>query len=56
MAAKKIEDLESQRTKCEVYSRVVGYIRPIQNWNPGKLQEFHDRVTFDKVFEENCSC
>jgi ribonucleoside-triphosphate reductase (formate) len=35
-----------QRTKCEVYSRVVGYLRPIDTWNEGKLQEFRDRKTF----------
>lgn len=28
---------------CEVYSRVVGYFRPVQNWNPGKQQEFNER-------------
>lgn len=28
---------------CEVYSRVTGYYRPVQNWNPGKQQEFLDR-------------
>lgn len=37
---------EKKRTKCEVYSRVVGYIRPVQQWNEGKLQEFKDRKTF----------
>ena len=31
---------------CEVYSRVVGYIRPITQWNPGKQSEYEDRVTF----------
>jgi len=30
-------------TKCEVYSRVVGYYRPIQQWNDGKQEEFYDR-------------
>ena len=34
------------RTKCEVYSRVVGYLRPVQQWNEGKQEEFKDRVTF----------
>lgn len=29
--------------KPEVYSRVVGYFRPVQNWNTGKKQEFKDR-------------
>lgn len=31
---------------CEVYSRIVGYLRPIQNWNDGKRREFEDRKTF----------
>lgn len=36
---------------CEVYSRVVGYIRPVNQWNKGKQKEFCDRKTFeiDKV-------
>ncbi len=28
---------------CEIYSRVVGYYRPVQNWNIGKRQEFKER-------------
>ena len=35
------------KTKCEVYSRVVGYIRPVSNWNEGKEAEFKDRITFE---------
>ena len=31
---------------CEVYSRVVGYIRPVNQWNKGKQIEFSDRKTF----------
>ena len=31
---------------CEVYSRVVGYIRPVQQWHVGKKQEFADRKMF----------
>ena len=34
------------RQKCEVYSRVVGYLRPVSQWNPGKQSEFSDRVTY----------
>lgn len=33
--------------KCEVYSRIVGYFRPIANWNVGKKEEFKDRLEFD---------
>ncbi len=32
--------------KCEVYSRIVGYIRPVSQWNKGKQKEFCDRQTF----------
>jgi len=31
---------------CEVYSRVVGYLRPIQNWNKGKQEEFKERKEY----------
>ena len=33
--------------KTEVYSRITGYYRPVQNWNDGKTQEFKDRVVYD---------
>ena len=36
------------KKKCEVYSRVVGYHNPVNNWNVGKKEEFNNRVTFDK--------
>ena len=31
---------------CEVYSRVVGYIRPVQQWHPGKQEEFRERMVY----------
>ncbi len=31
---------------CEVYSRIVGYLRPIRQWNKGKQEEFKDRKEF----------
>ena len=40
-------------SSCEVYSRVVGYIRPVQQWNKGKKKEFADRKEF-KI--EECQC
>ncbi len=33
---------------CEVYSRVVGYLRPVTQWNDGKQAEFCLRKTFDR--------
>ncbi len=35
--------------RTEVYSRVVGYLRPVEQWNPAKQQEFKDRKTYKKV-------
>ena len=32
---------------CEVYSRVVGYLRPVQQWNKGKRVEFAKRLAFE---------
>ncbi|KKR08239.1 MAG: hypothetical protein UT32_C0002G0002 [Parcubacteria group bacterium GW2011_GWC2_39_14] len=42
MSAQKCE-----RQKCEVYSRVVGYLSPVHRWNKGKQSEFQDRKTFN---------
>ncbi len=54
--------------KTEVYSRITGYYRPVQNWNDGKSQEFEHRVEYNpaklgreitKSFEtakEECAC
>tara|TARA_Y100000310_G_C20621838_1_gene783762 strand:+ start:1317 stop:1472 length:156 start_codon:yes stop_codon:yes gene_type:complete len=36
----------TKRTKCEVYSRIVGYLRPVGQWNEGKQAEWADRKTF----------
>jgi ribonucleoside-triphosphate reductase len=45
--------LSGEQWKCptcgkdtEVYSRVVGYLRPVQSWNPGKQEEFKQRKTY----------
>lgn len=48
----KIEELKSELanvkgSECEVYSRVVGYFRPVKQWNNGKQEEYYDRVTFE---------
>jgi anaerobic ribonucleoside-triphosphate reductase len=48
------ESKNQDRVPCEVYSRIVGYLRPVQNWNKGKKQEFAARRTYqvkDKVVE-----
>ena len=33
--------------KTEIYSRITGYYRPVQNWNDGKLQEYSNRTEYD---------
>lgn len=40
------EIVKGERTKCEIYSRIVGYIRPVQQWNKGKQEEFKNRKLF----------
>jgi len=52
MSTQSAEDTKSgvvtrERQQCEVYSRIVGYLRPIQNWNEGKKAEYKDRKEFD---------
>jgi ribonucleoside-triphosphate reductase len=47
--------------KTEVYSRITGYYRPVQNWNDGKSQEYKDRVVYAKLdgkqpLYENTEC
>jgi len=39
--------------KCEVYSRVVGYIRPVSQWNKGKKEEYKERQEF-KMGNQSC--
>lgn len=52
MTIEGLEELQADLKKkglsipCEVYSRVVGYLRPVHDWHPAKQQEFEDRVTF----------
>ena len=45
MEEKKEKKLERQR--CEVFSRVCGYMRPIDSWNDAKKSEYYDRVVFN---------
>ena len=41
------EEIEIKRQKCEIYSRVVGYVRRVDAWNYGKQAEYKDRKLFD---------
>ena len=41
--------MSKERTPCEVFTRVMWYLRPVSNYNIGKKSEFYSR----KYFEEN---
>lgn len=36
-----------ERVKCERFSRIVGYLRPLEQWNDGKKEEWKDRKMFN---------
>ncbi len=42
-----VEEESFQGSRCEVFSRIVGYIRPVSQWNEGKAAEFQDRKNFE---------
>ncbi len=42
---------DSERTRCEVWTRVMGYHRPVSEFNPGKKSEHQERRHF---IEEHC--
>lgn len=47
ISQKEKELLLVKGTPCEIYSRVVGYFRPVKNWNEGKQEEYKDRVVYE---------
>lgn len=54
MSNNKIAELEQELKNFvvhepEVFSRIVGYFRPVQAWNSGKAAEFIERKTFDSA-------
>lgn len=38
-----------KRQKCEVYSRVTGFLRPVKQWNDAKREEFKNRKEFKVI-------
>jgi len=42
-----MSDVTELRVPWEIYSRIVGYLRPVDAWNAGKQQEYAERVAFD---------
>lgn len=49
----KVELKDSERQPCEVWTRVMGYHRPVQSFNIGKKGEFAERKYF---VEPKCGC
>lgn len=43
---------KGKEQECIVYSRIVGYLRPVNQWNDGKVAEFKDRKLFDSKSEK----
>lgn len=44
---------KTKRTPCEIYTRVMGYIRPVSAYNEGKKSEFYSRKTFNEKKIDN---
>ena len=45
--------VEQQRQECQVYTRVMGYLRPVGNYNVGKKSEFYSRKYFSEEKSRN---
>lgn len=50
-----LEAHDSERSKCTVYTRVMGYHRPVETFNVGKQGEFRDRLHFNEPQPEPSS-
>nr|MDD3720098.1 anaerobic ribonucleoside-triphosphate reductase [Candidatus Gracilibacteria bacterium] len=53
-----METINNGRTKCEIFTRVMGYYRPVSNFNIGKKSEYYSRTYFcyddnKKFIEDN---
>jgi len=42
-----VDDKPKMKIPCLVYSRIVGYLTPVQNWHDAKQREFSERKMFD---------
>ena len=49
---------QEKRQRCEVWTRVMGYHRPVSEFKPGKQSEHHERVHFveSAIPETPCAC
>ena len=46
-----VEIPNEDRQPCEVWTRVMGYYRPVSHYNTGKKGEYHERVPFEEPHE-----
>ena len=53
MKKQSIELKNEERTRCEVWTRVMGYHRPVTSFNPGKRSEHQERQFFNE-HRDNC--
>ena len=49
-----LEENKDKRQECEVYTRCMGYFRPVSQYNKGKQSEYKERVWFTE--EMACKC
>lgn len=49
-----LEKLKDKRTKCLVYTRVMGYCKPTENFNMGKKGEHKERMMFVEGHSKCC--
>ena len=47
---------DEERTRCEVWTRVMGYHRPVAGFNVGKKGEFNERKYLSEPKEVGCGC
>ena len=47
---------DEERTRCEIWTRVMGYHRPVAGFNVGKKGEFYERKYFAEPKEAGCGC
>jgi hypothetical protein len=53
LGEKILREHSSERTRCTVYTRVMGYHRPVETFNKGKQGEFEDRTHFIEPTHDN---
>ena len=56
ISSEMLHALQAQRTRCTVWSRVMGYHRPVEGFNIGKKGEHKERVFFEENFSTLKQC